>query len=67
VITFFAHSGLIDAAIGAALIITVFAALYHAEIVAHRTRKPFDALILAVAATIIEVSLIIRDDWRGNR
>jgi Ca2+:H+ antiporter len=44
---------------GAALIATVFAAVYHAEVVAHRTGEPFGTLILAVAVTVIEVALII--------
>jgi Ca2+:H+ antiporter len=41
-----------------ALIATVFAAVYHAEIVAHRVGEPFGTLILALAVTIIEVALI---------
>jgi Ca2+:H+ antiporter len=41
-----------------ALIATVFAAVYHAEIVAHRVGEPFGTLILALAVTIIEVTLI---------
>jgi Ca2+:H+ antiporter len=44
---------------GAALITTVFAAVYHAEVVAHRTGEPFGTLILAAAVTVIEVALII--------
>jgi Ca2+:H+ antiporter len=44
---------------GAALITTVFAAVYHAEIVAHRTGEPFGTLILAAAVTVIEVALIV--------
>src|SRR5215471_3137473 len=46
-------------AAGAALIATVFAAVYHAEVVAHRTGEPFGTLILAAAVTVIEVALII--------
>jgi len=44
--------GLIAAGAGAALIATVFAAVYHAEIVAQRTGEPFGTLILAVAVTL---------------
>jgi Ca2+:H+ antiporter len=44
---------------GVALITTVFAAVYHAEVVAHRTGEPFGTLILAAAVTIIEVALIV--------
>jgi Ca2+:H+ antiporter len=42
-----------------ALILAVFAAVYHAEVVAHRTGEPFGTLVLAVAVTIIEVALIV--------
>ena len=37
----------------------VFAAVYHAEVVAHRVGEPFGTLVLAVAVTIIEVALIV--------
>ena len=43
----------------AALITTVFAAVYHAEVVAHRVGEPFGTLVLALAVTIIEVALIV--------
>ena len=52
-------SGVIVLAAGAALIATVFAAVYHAEVVAHRIGEPFGTLVLAVAVTIIEVALIV--------
>jgi Ca2+:H+ antiporter len=42
-----------------ALVGTVFAAVYHAEVVAHRVGEPFGSLVLAVAVTIIEVALIV--------
>src|SRR5436309_5283230 len=51
--------GLMAAVAGAALIATVFAAVYHAEVVAHRTGEPFGTLVLAVAVTIIEVALVV--------
>lgn len=41
------------------LIGVVLAAVHHAEVVAHRVGEPFGTLILAVAITIIEVSLIV--------
>lgn len=41
------------------LIGTVFAAVYHAEVVAHRIGEPFGTLVLAVAVTVIEVALIV--------
>ena len=55
----FVRGGLVDAAAGAVLIATVFAAVYHAEVVAHRTGEPFGTLVLAVAVTVIEVALIV--------
>src|SRR5437870_860879 len=58
-LSFFVRSGVIDAAAGAVLIATVFAAVYHAEVVAHRTGEPFGTLVLAVAVTVIEVALIV--------
>ncbi len=42
-----------------ALITTVFSAVYHAEVVAHRVGEPFGTIVLAVAVTIIEVALIV--------
>ena len=37
----------------------VLAAVYHAELIAHRVGEPFGTIILALAVTIIEVSLIL--------
>lgn len=37
----------------------IFAAVHHAEVVAHRIGEPFGSLLLAVAVTIIEVGLIV--------
>ena len=37
---------------------TVFAAVHHAEVIAHRIGEPFGTLLLTLAVTIIEVSLI---------
>ncbi len=56
---FVGASGLMAAAAGAVLIATVFAAVYHAEVVAHRIGEPFGTLVLAVAVTVIEVALIV--------
>src|SRR5262249_11206838 len=52
-------SGAIAAIAGVVLLGTVFAAVYHAEVVAHRVGEPFGTLVLAVAVTIIEVALIV--------
>lgn len=49
----------IGAAEGLALVGTVFASVYHAEVVAHRIGEPFGSLVLAVAVTVIEVALIV--------
>lgn len=38
---------------------SVIAAVHHAEVVAHRVGEPFGTLVLAVAVTMIEVSLIV--------
>ncbi|WP_141984387.1 calcium:proton antiporter [Saccharothrix saharensis] len=38
---------------------SVLAAVYHAEVVAHRVGEPFGSLLLAVAVTVIEVGLIV--------
>ena len=44
---------------GAVLVATVFAAVYHADVVAHRVGEPFGTLVLALAVTVIEVALIV--------
>lgn len=44
---------------GVVLVGTVFAAVFHAEVVAHRVGEPFGSLVLAVAVTVIEVALIV--------
>jgi Ca2+:H+ antiporter len=51
--------GFVAAAAGAVLLATVFAAVYHAEVVAHRVGEPFGTLILALAVTVIETALIV--------
>jgi Ca2+:H+ antiporter len=59
-LTFFLDGGgLIVAAAGVTLLATVFAAVYHAEVVAHRVGEPFGTLVLALAVTIIETALIV--------
>jgi Ca2+:H+ antiporter len=45
--------------LAAALFAGVLAAVYHAEVVAHRVGEPFGTLVLAVAVTAIEVALIV--------
>src|SRR5262245_19280115 len=60
IIALVAHPGglflvLVAGLLGAA----VFAAVHHAEVVAHRVGEPFGTLVLAVAVTVIEVALIV--------
>lgn len=51
--------GLLILPAAALLFATVFAAVHHAETVAHRLGDPYGAILLAVAVTIIEVALIV--------
>jgi Ca2+:H+ antiporter len=44
---------------GVALLSTVIAAVHHAEVIAHRVGEPFGTLVLALAVTVIEASLIL--------
>jgi Ca2+:H+ antiporter len=43
----------------AGLFACVIVAVHHAEVIAHRVGEPFGTLVLALAVTIIEVSLIV--------
>ncbi|NIG55497.1 calcium:proton antiporter [Chitinophaga sp. Cy-1792] len=52
-------SGWFAVLMGISLITIVLAAVHHAEVVAHKVGEPFGTLILALAITIIEVSLIV--------
>ena len=56
---FLPQNGLVSIQEAGLLIATVFAAVYHAEVVAHRVGEPFGSLVLAMAVTIIEVALIV--------
>ena len=44
--------------LSASLIGAVLASVHHAEVIAHKTGEPYGSLVLALAVTIIEVSLI---------
>jgi Ca2+:H+ antiporter len=46
-------------AVVAALFAAVLVAVHHAEVIAHRIGEPFGTLVLALAVTVIETSLII--------
>ena len=50
---------LLVALCGVALLGTVIAAVHHAEVIAHRVGEPFGTLVLALAVTVIEASLIL--------
>jgi Ca2+:H+ antiporter len=50
---------LLGTACGIALVGAVVAAVHHAELVAHRVGEPFGTLVLALAVTAIESSLIV--------
>jgi Ca2+:H+ antiporter len=52
-------SGVFTFLLGVALIGTVMAAVHHAEVIAHRIGEPYGTLVLAIAVTVIEVSLIV--------
>ncbi len=43
----------------AVLMAVVFACVYHADVIAHRTGEPYGTLVLTVAVTVIEVALIL--------
>src|SRR5690242_9765483 len=54
-----AGGAVVVAAEAAVLVAAVFAAVWHAEVVAHRVGEPFGTLVLALAVTVIEVALIV--------
>ncbi len=51
---------------GISLVGAVIAAVHHAEVVAHRVGEPFGTLVLAVAVTVIESSLILSMMFSGG-
>ena len=52
-------TGLLVIAAAVALIAAVLVAVHHAEVIAHRVGEPFGTLVLALAVTVIEGSLIV--------
>lgn len=48
------------------LILSVMSAVHHSEIIAHRVGEPYGTIILAVAITVIEVSIIISLMFSGG-
>ncbi|MGN7820139.1 calcium:proton antiporter [Chitinophaga sp. 22536] len=53
------HSMFFSLLMAVSLISIVLSAVHHAEVVAHRVGEPYGTLILALAITVIEVSLIV--------
>jgi len=51
--------GIFIGVITVALAVSVFAAVHHAEVVAHRVGEPYGTLVLALAVTLIEVALVV--------
>src|SRR5271155_2949409 len=52
-------AGIFVGVIAVALAGSVFAAVHHAEVIAHRIGEPYGTLVLALAVTLIEVALIV--------
>src|SRR5271154_3436181 len=52
-------AGIFVGVIAVALAGSVFAAVHHAEVIAHRVGEPYGTLVLALAVTLIEVALIV--------
>lgn len=44
---------------GVFLMLSVFSAVHHSEVIAHKVGEPFGTLVLAISITVIEVALII--------
>src|SRR5712672_2100135 len=53
--------------VSGALIASVFLAVHHAEVVAHRVGEPFGTLVLAMCVTVIEVALIVSMMLSGSK
>lgn len=60
-------SGLLQIVAGILLLLSVMSAVHHSEIIAHRVGEPYGTIILAVAITVIEVSIIISLMLTGGR
>lgn len=52
-------SPVFQAIAGVLLILSVLSAVHHSEIIAHKVGEPYGTIILALAVTIIEVSVIV--------
>ncbi|MES2979433.1 MAG: ionic transporter y4hA [Pseudomonadota bacterium] len=54
-----ALGGILDILMVIGLVAAVLAAVFHAEVVAHKVGEPYGTLVLAIAVTAIEVALIV--------
>ena len=43
----------------AVLVLVVIASVHHAEVIAHRLGEPYGTLVLALAVTVFETSLVV--------
>ena len=57
--SFLSSGSIVIALAGFVLFATVFSAVHHAEVIAHRVGEPFGTLVLALAVTVIETALIV--------
>lgn len=55
-----------DIALTPVLLAAVFAAVHHAEVIAHRLGEPYGTLVLTMTITIIEVALIVSVQIAGE-
>jgi len=53
--------------LSAVLMVSVMAAVHHAELVAHKVGEPLGTLVLALAVTVIEVALIVAMMMAGGQ
>ena len=53
------HSVVMNILAGLLLVVGVLAAVHHAEVVAHHVGEPYGTIILAVAVTLLEASIIV--------
>lgn len=56
---FIYDNGIVQIIASVLLILSVMSAVHHSEIIAHKVGEPYGTIILAIAITVIEVSIII--------
>ncbi|MFN5168926.1 MAG: calcium:proton antiporter [Cyclobacteriaceae bacterium] len=57
--SFFIHHAIFNLVMVGALVYGVVQAVHHADVIAKRIGEPFGAVVLAIAVTVIEVSIIV--------